>query len=142
MNNLNKIFVFISAASIIFILSVVFHKIWVSAQRAALHSCMSNIVGDIVEHSNEIGNFAQSSKNWYVLTDGQVKAILLDERVKFEDCSQLNSKPQDMKEKTFRVAVRKNSEYGFSVMAWSKGFDNISGTENDIVIPYDEKVPE
>ena len=142
MNNLNKIFILISTVSVIFILSVVFHKIWISAQRAAIHSCVSSIASDIVEYSNDIGNFAQSRENWYVLTDSQAKEILSDKNINFEDCVQVNSKPQDIKEKTLKIAVRKNSESGFRVMAWSKGFDNTSGTEDDIVSPFGEEVPE
>jgi len=47
-----------------------------------------------------------------------------------------------LKDNNLKIAVRKNSKSGYMVMVWSKGFDNISGTEDDIVIPYGEKVPQ
>lgn len=142
MSKSNKTFSLISAVVAILILSFVFYYIWIITQRAILRSCISSIVGDVVEHSNQIGDFAQNGENWYVLTDDETESVLSDERISFGNCFQFKSQPQDMKEKKLKLAVRKNSEYGYSVMVWSNGFDNISGTSDDLVIPYGEKVPQ
>ena len=141
MSKLSKTFSLISAVCAILLLSFVFYYICITTQKAVLRSCISSVVGDVAEYSNEIGDFARNGENWYVLTDDEAKSVLSNKHLTFGGCFQLKSQPQDMKEKNLKIAVRKNSEYGYSIMVWSKGFDNISGTEDDIVSPSDEKVP-
>ncbi len=51
------------------------YYIWTAVKRAMLHSCVSSVASEIAEYSNEIGNFAQNGKNWYVLTDDETKSV-------------------------------------------------------------------
>ena len=106
-----------------------------------LRSCISSVAGDVVEYSYEIGDFARNGENWYVLTDEEAASIFSNERITFGGCSTFKSQPQDLTERNLKIAVKKNGEQGFEVMVWSKGFDNISGTEDDIGSPWDEEIP-
>lgn len=141
MSKLSKTFSLISAVCAILLFSFVFYYIWTITQRVILRSCISSFIGDVAEYSNQIDDFAQNGENWYVLTDNEAKSVFSNEHISFGGCFNLKSQPQDMKEKNLKIAVRKTSEYGYRIMVWSKGFDNISGTEDDIVSPSDEKVP-
>jgi hypothetical protein len=141
MNKLNKTFSFISALCIILVFSFGFYSIWTVAQRVMLRSCVSSVAGDVVEYSNYIGNLAQNGDNWYVLTDTETKSVFSNERITFNGCSSLKSQPPDFMERNLKIAIRKNSEYGYRVMVWSRGFDNVSGTEDDIGSSWNEKIP-
>ncbi|HXG86159.1 MAG TPA: hypothetical protein VNI84_19215 [Pyrinomonadaceae bacterium] len=139
MIKLEKIFSLFSALFAVLIFSFLIYIVWSYAKNSALHSCVYSIGSDVVEYSSEIGSFARSSENWYVLTDDETKSAL--KNISFQNCSQSNSQPQDMKERKFKIAVKGNGGHSFEVMVWSKGFDNISGTSDDIVFPVGEKVP-
>lgn len=106
-----------------------------------LRSCVSSVASDVVEYSNEIGNFARNDENWYVLTDAEINYVFSNRHITFRGCSRFKSQPQDFSERNFKIAVIKNSEYGYRIMVWSKGFDNVSGTEDDISSSWDEKIP-
>lgn len=107
-----------------------------------MRSCVSSVAGDIAEYSAEIRKFAQNAENWYVLTDEEAKIIFSNERITFSDCSKLKSQPQDLTQRNPRIAVKKRGEQSFELLIWSKGFDNISGTEDDIGSSSDEKIPD
>jgi hypothetical protein len=141
MNKLNKTFSFISVCCAILVFSFAVYYIWTTAKGAMLSSCVSSLAGDVVEYSHEIGNFAQNGETWYVLTDDEVKYVFSNKRITFGSCSTFKSQPQDLKERNLKIAVKKNSEYGYKIIVWSKGFDNISGTEDDISSSWDEKIP-
>ncbi len=138
MNKIDKIFSLLSALFAVLIISFLALLVWNQAKNYALRSCVHSVGSDVVEYSSELHDFARSSESWYVLTDDEAKSALKD--ISFRDCPQSDSQPQDMKERNFKLAVIKNSEYGFRVIVWSKGFDNISGTSDDIVFPRHEKV--
>jgi len=141
MNKLNKTFSFISVCCAILVLSFAVFYIWTTAKKAMLSSCISSVAGEIVEYSHQIGNYAQNGETWYVLTDNEAKSVFSNERITFGGCSKFKSQPQDLTERNLKIAVRRNSEYGYRVIVWSKGFDNVSGTEDDIGSFGDEKIP-
>ena len=74
------------------------------------------------------------------MTDDEAKSIFSNQHIAFGGCSSFKSQPQDFNERSFKIAVKGNSEYGYRVMVWSKGFDNVSGTEDAIVSPFGEKI--
>ncbi len=91
----------------------------------------------MVEYSPEIISLARNSESWYVLTDNEAK-FALKKKFSKNQCSQLSSKPQDINEEKLKIAVKKTGE----IIVWSSGFDNISGTVDDIVFPNGENVPQ
>ncbi|CAN5438111.1 hypothetical protein BH10ACI1_BH10ACI1_14210 [soil metagenome] len=119
------------------LLSFAFFYIWKITKAEILRECVSSVAGDIVEHWRATEDFSRNSENWYVLTDDEAKSVLSNEMINFDGCRNLTSKPQDMKDKNLKIAFK-----GSKIMVWSRGFDNISGTEDDILMPYGEKVPE
>jgi hypothetical protein len=131
MNKLNKTFSFISALCIILVFSFGFYSIWTTAQRVMLRSCVSSVAGAVVEYSNEIDDYARNNVDWHILTDDEAKIIFANEHISFRGCSKFKSQPQDLTEKNPKIAVKKNGEFGYQVIVWSKGFDNMSGTEDD-----------
>jgi len=139
MNKLEKTFSLLSVFFAVLIFSFLIYIVWNYAKNSALYSCVYSAGVDLIEYSPELHNLARSSENWYVLTDDEAKFAL--KSISFRRCSQSDSQPQDMKERNFKIAVIKSSEYGFRIIVWSRGFDNISGTADDIVFPRHEKVP-
>ena len=139
MHKLSKILTFLSVVFATLLLFFAVSSVWNWTKKNLLSNCVYFVGSDVVEYSPNIRNFAQSSENWYVLTDDEAQSVLVN--IPIQNCSFINSQPQDLKEKRLKIAVRKTSGDGFEIIVWSKGFDNISGTADDIVFPSDEKVP-
>ncbi len=140
MNRLSKIFSLLSALFVIVIVIFLVVTLWNKTENAALHSCISYVAGDLAEHPKEIIKFAPDNEDWNVINEEEAKKIL--KNVTFGDCPDPNSQPKDMKEKNLKIAVKKNDKHSFEIMVWSRGFDNISRTDDDIVSPYGEKPPQ
>ncbi len=140
MIRLEKIFSLFSALFAVLIFAFLIYIISNYVKNSMLRSCVSSVESDLAEYSaDKLHNFAQSSESWYVLSDDEAKSAL--ENISPQNCSQSNFQPQDMKERKFKIAVKGNGEHSFRVMVWSKGFDNISGTEDDFIKSFGEKVP-
>lgn len=133
----NNIFKFFTAFFVISIVGILSFSIWNYSKNYEFRSCIYYATGDIVEHSRSVSDFAKNKENWYILNDEETRKVLSE--ISFKDCSFSGSQPKDIKEKNLKVAVKKNSEFGFTVKAWSRGFDNISGTDDDIFGSLDEK---
>lgn len=140
MKTINTTFKFFTSFFVIGIFGFLAFSIWNHTKDSALRSCIYSATGDITEHSKLISDFAKSSDTWYILNDEEAQRVLAE--ISFRDCSLSGSQPKDMKERNLKIAVRKNSEFGYSVMAWSRGFDNISGTDDDIYGFFNEKPPQ
>jgi hypothetical protein len=108
-------------------------------QRESLQSCVNEVGSDIVEYSKSLPKLTKNDGSWYVLNAVEAKAILSNE-IK-NPCSKFNFQPQDMTNNEYQIAVRGLSGSSYEVIVWSKGFDNISGTKDDIIFPSGEKPP-
>jgi hypothetical protein len=113
---------------------------WNSIHRELLRQCISSIAGEIVEHSHQIENFPPADNSLYVLSDGQTASVFSE--IKPPQCHFAGTVPLDITNRNLRIAIRGNKNGGFLIIVWSRGFDNISGTEDDIIDPRDEKVPD
>ncbi|HEX8736116.1 MAG TPA: hypothetical protein VF721_12385 [Pyrinomonadaceae bacterium] len=110
---------------------------WHQAKTENLLDCVSSVGNAIVEYSS-IGKFARDDGNWYVLSETEVDNLL--ESFSIADCPEgFAGLPSDIREKKYRMAVRKTGRSQYDVRVWSNGFDNISGTRDDIVFPEGEK---
>ena len=98
-----------------------------------LRFCINNTIGDIVEYSFKIGDFARETDKWYVLTDTEIDSVFSNEHIKINYWSSFSVVPQDIKERKLKIAVKKDAQKSYQVMVWSRGFDNISGTDDDII---------
>jgi hypothetical protein len=117
----------------ILVISIVFCGAYFALKKvkeSILLSCVYSVGDVLVEYSN-ITTFAKDDADWYVLTDGEADSFLSKHKV--GDCQCFGSKPQDISYKKYQIAVRRSGESSFHVKVWSKGFDNISGTDDDLV---------
>ena len=110
---------------------------WNQAKRENVLLCVSSVGDAIVEYSN-IGEFAADDGNWYILSEKEVDYLL--ENFTVPDCPVgFAELPLDIREKKYRMAVRKTGRFEHEVRVWSNGYDNIAGTTDDIVFPDGEK---
>ena len=99
-------------------------------QTRILFECVQGVGSDIVEYSN-FHTLVKNSPDWYVLTRDEADRVIT--QAPNEDCGSFFSRPQDMVDKKLEIAVKSSRDSFYQVTVWSKGFDNISGTEDDIV---------
>ena len=115
--------------------AVLGYEAWKAARYAALRSCVNSTASDAVEYG-EFGDLGEVDR-WHVLSEEEASRILI--KTHRGDCNFKLEPPADMNARRFKVAIRKTGDGSFNVRVWSNGFDNIGGTEDDIVSPYGEK---
>ena len=78
MHKLSKILTFLSVVFATLLLFFAVYSVWNWTKKNLLSNCVYSIGSDVVEYSPNIRNFAQSSENWYVLTDDEAQSVLVN----------------------------------------------------------------
>jgi hypothetical protein len=118
-------------------LFLVIYVSWNQARRSNLLSCVYTVGDNIVEYS-DIAKFVRDDENWYVLSEKEA-AGLLESYADFDCPAGLGELPPDIRERKYAMAVRKTGRSQYEVRVWSNGFDDIAGTDDDIVFPKGDK---
>ncbi len=104
----------------------------------AYMSCLGS-VSTAIKNSNELDKFAVNQPDWKILSEDETK--LLMQNIRGGDCGQSDNQALDLWNHQIRIALKKKSDkINFAV--WSIGADGISGTEDDIIFPEYEKIPQ
>ena len=109
---------------------------WQLMEKNGYLSCISSIAG-AVQKSDAAKELAGNNKNWKILNEDEVNLLL--SQVHGYDCS-VDNQTLDLWNNKLNIALRKPKDR-VEIFVWSNGKDEISGTEDDLVIPYGEKVP-
>ena len=100
-------------------------------------SCISSIASEI-QKLNATKDLAGNSKDWKILSGEEVNSLI--SKVHGYDCS-VDNQTLDIWNNKLNIALRKPKDR-IEIIVWSNGADKISGTSDDLVIPYGEKVPQ
>ena len=102
-------------------------------------SCIASIASEI-EKSNTTKDLAPNSRDWKILSEEQVNSLMSQIHAR-NDCGGVENQTLDLWNNKLNIALRKPKDR-IEVFVWSNGRDEISGTDDDLVIPYGEKVPQ
>lgn len=137
---MSKTLNFLSVLFAGFVFCFVLYIGWNWFQKNQLESCVYYVNADVVEYATEISKLSSTQGKWYVLTDEEAKSVLTNKNINF-DCSGISPLPNDIKERNLKIAVLKSAEHSsYRVRVWSRGFDDISGTDDDIGFPSNENI--
>lgn len=118
-------------------LFIFLYWIWREMEDAGYESCIASISSKI-EQSNITENLIGENRNWKILSEEEV--IFLMSNIRGGDCGRFGDQTVDLWNRRINIALR-SREYPIHVIIWSNGQDGISGTDDDLVIPYGEKLP-
>jgi len=71
---------------------------------------------------------------------GESEITFSMQNVRGTNCGGFNNPALDLWNHRINIALGKSSKYP-QMIIWSNGKDNISGTDDDLIVPYGQKVP-
>ncbi len=113
------------------------YNTWQEAEESAYQSCIGSVTNEI-QKSEFAKNLFPVSGDWKILSENET--ISLMQNVRGSDCGRFNNPILDLWNHRINIALRKSSSYP-QIIIWSNGKDNISGTNDDLVTPFGQKVP-
>ncbi len=113
------------------------YNIWRGAEDSAYMSCLGSVANEI-QKLDDTKALIPKDSNWKILSADETN--LLMQKVHGGDCSNFDNPVLDLWNHRINIALRKSSNYP-EIIIWSNGKDNISGTDDDLVMPYGVKVP-
>jgi hypothetical protein len=102
--------------------------IWRQSNAHLVTACVFD-AADVLTTKSKIADYAKNAENWYMLSADERKGLLAGLQIK--DCTALGLVPQDIRDKTYQISVKKIGKTGFQVEVRSAGFDNTTGTSDD-----------
>lgn len=121
--------VIIFIAIIVLGIGYVAQEVWLSSDEAAVLSCLSSI--NAATGSSTVAREILSGNSTRELTSNEISQILSERAL---DCSTVELNPNEL-----HVAVGNiNAKSKNPVRVWQNGRDGISGTGDDLIIPYEE----
>ena len=124
--------------TIVFSISAFFLYPWWKIQReAAYHSCIGS-VANAIQKLDAIDDLVADNKEWKVLSDEESDFLM--SRIQAGDCGGFDNPTLDVWSNRINIALRNSPNYP-NIIVWSNGEDAISGTKDDLVIPYGQAVP-
>lgn len=110
---------------------------WRLQQEHGYLSCVASI-GSEIQKLNAAKDLATNNKDWKILNEEEVTSLM--SQVHGYDCNPGNQ-TLDLWNNKINIALRKPKDR-VEIIVWSNGGDGISGTKDDLVAPYGEKVPQ
>lgn len=108
------------------------YQIWKEAEEAAVLSCLSSIAAGVGRAWNA-GKLEVADKP-RELTQSEIELVLSESQ--YLDCRDKSNLSRDV-----HIAVGSVNERSPSkIKVWTNGDDAVAGTDDDLVIPYGEKV--
>ena len=109
---------------------------WFSLKEGAYSSCLASIANDINKNRHEI--ILNKSNEWKILSEKETDEIL--SKIEGGDCPHTPDLAVDPQNNRIQIAARKIDDE-VEIIVWSKGCDEVSRTEDDIVIPSGKTPP-
>jgi len=100
-------------------------------------SCIASIASKI-EKSDKGKRLAEQNKDWKILNDEELNSLM--SQIQGGDCGKYPNQTLDIWNRKINVALRKPKDR-IEIIIWSNGQDGVSGTDDDLVIPWGEKAP-
>ncbi len=113
------------------------YNTWQEAEESAYLSCLGSVNNEI-QKSEFARSLFPTSDDWKILSES--KLTFLMQNVRGSDCGRFNNPILDLWNHKINIALRNSSSYP-QIIIWSNGKDNVSGTDDDLVIPYGQAVP-
>ena len=113
------------------------HTLWENMTEAGYHSCVASIASKI-HKLNSVEVLAANNKEWKILSESDVNFLM--SQVQGYDCGGVDNQTFDPWSNRINIALKTTDIV--EIIVWSNGVDEISGTDDDLVIPYGEKVPQ
>jgi len=114
------------------------YNTWQESEEAAYESCIGSAFSEI-HKSEATKDLIIENKDWKILSEKEINSLMA--KVHGGDCGKYNNQTLDIWKRKINIALRKPADR-VEVIIWSNGRDGISGTKDDLVIPYGEKVPQ
>ena len=112
---------------------------WWEMNETAYWSCIASLT-DKIEGQTAAAEIQAGNFDWKLLDDDEFDRVMSG--VKGDDCGRFDDPKLDLQQKKIHIALRKKVEGRMpSIIIWSDGRDGISGTVDDVVMPYGEKIP-
>lgn len=112
---------------------------WRSMQEAAYMSCLSSLT-DAVRKQEAAQAVANRSDRWTILSTDEVDTVT--QNVRGGHCTDSMDPKRDLQGNRINIALRRESKENWPpIIIWSNGRDGISGTADDIVMPYGQTIP-
>ena len=113
--------------------------VWRNIRASGYDSCLASLV-DQVRKRDSTRELAKRSPDWIILSADEVDHLMID--VKGPDCGGFDDSRLDFYGNRINIALRQESKDRWHwVIIWSNGADGVSGTEDDIVMPYGQTIP-
>jgi len=113
------------------------YNTWEQSEKAAYESCIGSVTNEI-QKSEFAKNLFPVSDDWKILSESETTFLM--ENVRGSDCGGFNNPVLDLWNHRINIALRKSPSYP-QIIIWSNGKDSISGTDDDLVTPFGQKVP-
>ena len=84
-------------------------------------------------------DLTSKNNNWKILNEDEVNSLM--QQVHGRNCVRSDNPSLDSWNHRLNIALRKPKDFQ-DIIIWTNGRDGISGTEDDLVMPYGEKVPQ
>ena len=117
---------------------VLSYRGWHQLKEGGYYSCIASIASE-VQKSDTAKNLAENNKDWKILSEEEVNSLM--SQIHGNDCGEVGNQTIDIWNNKMNIALRKPKDT-VEFIVWSNGSDEISGTADDLVIPYGEKVPQ
>ena len=131
-----RIIIFIGF-SILFGAAYLAYEIWRSMEDGGYLSCLSSIAGEI-EMLDRTKSLTEQSNEWKILNEEEVDVLM--SQIRGYDCGKYQNQTLDSWGRKINIALRKPSNR-IEIFVWSNGRDGVSGTKDDLVIPYGQPAP-
>jgi hypothetical protein len=107
---------------------------WRQLEEGGYYSCIASIASEI-QKSDTAKSLSANNKDWKILSEKEVNSLM--SQIHGNDCGRVSNQTLDIWNNKINIALRKPKDT-LEVIVWSKGSDEISGTADDLVIPYGE----
>ncbi len=115
------------------------YKIWQLNAEGAYQSCIASLT-DVIWRQKQTRELADQHADWHFLTNEEVDFVM--QNVQGTDCARSDNPILDLQGNRINIALRKEAKDRWPpIIIWSNGRDGISGTPDDIVMPYGQSIP-
>lgn len=115
------------------------YKLWEPNAEAVYQSCIASLT-DAIWRQTATRELASHHVDWHFLTSEEVDQVM--KNVSGTDCGGSHEPILDLQGNRINIALRKHANDRWPpIIIWSNGRDGVSGTPDDIVMPYGQSIP-
>lgn len=112
---------------------------WRQMNETGYMSCIAALT-DTISGQDAAKEIQARNIDWKILDDSEFDLVMSS--VKGNDCKGIADPKLDLQQQKIHIALRKKVEGRWpSIIIWSDGRDGVSNTDDDIVMPYGQKIP-